>query len=131
VTSARAAALRAAYEGGLADPDRHAALLHPEVEWQTNWPGLAPAVYGVEGVRRWAEEFQGPWEWVRFDVREVIEVDEETVFVWNHAQARGQDSGVHVEMDVYDVLTFRDGRIVLRRTWPDRAPAVATAGIES
>jgi ketosteroid isomerase-like protein len=67
---------------------------------------------------------------VRFDVREVIEVDEETVFVWNHAHARGKGSGVDAEMDIYDVLTFRDGRIVLRRTWPDRAPAVATAGIE-
>jgi ketosteroid isomerase-like protein len=33
-------------------------------------------------------------------------------------------------MDVYDVLTFRDGRIALRRTWPDRASAVAAAGIE-
>jgi ketosteroid isomerase-like protein len=130
VTSPRAAALKAAYEGDLADFDQHAAILHPEVEWHTNWPGLAPAVRGIEGVRRWAEEFQGHWERVRFDVREVIEVDEETVFVWNRTYARGKDSGVDVEMDVYDVLTFRDGRIALRRTWPDRASAVAAAGIE-
>jgi ketosteroid isomerase-like protein len=130
VTSTRAVALKAAYEAGLADFDQHVAILHPEVEWQTNWPGLAPAVHGVEGVRRWAEEFLAPWEWVRFDVREVIEVDEETVFVWNHALARGKESGVDVEMDVYDVLTFRDGQVALRRTWPDRAPALATAGIE-
>ena len=131
MTSARAAALKAVYESGLADFEQHAAaILHPEVEWQTNWPGLGPAVYGVEGVRRWAEEFLGHWEWVRFDVREVIEVDDETVFVWSHAHARGKGSGVDIEMDIYDVLTFRDGRIALRRTWPDRAPAVATAGIE-
>ena len=32
-------------------------------------------------------------------------------------------------MDIYNVLTFRDGRIALRRTWPDRAPAATTAGI--
>lgn len=130
MTSTRAEALKAAYEDGLADFDQHTAILHPEVEWQTNWPGLAPAVHGVEGLRRWVEAFLDPWEWVRFDVREVIEVDEETVFVWNHANARGKGSGVDAEMDIYDVLTFRDGRIVLRRTWPDRAPAVAAAGIE-
>ncbi len=92
-------------------------------------PGLAPAVHGVEGVRRWGEEFLAPWEWAQIAVREVIEVDEETVFVWSHAQARGEGSGVVVEMDIYDVLTFRDGQIVLRRTWTDRAAAVATAGI--
>ena len=33
-------------------------------------------------------------------------------------------------MDIYDVLTFRDGRLVLRRTWPDRAPAIAALGID-
>jgi ketosteroid isomerase-like protein len=130
VTSARAAVLKAAYEGGLADFNEHTAILHPEVEWQTNWPGLAPAVHGVEGVRRWVQAFRDPWESVRFDVREVIEVDVETAFVWSRARARGKGSGVDVEMDVYDVLTFRGGRIVLRRTWPDRAPALAAAGIE-
>jgi len=126
----RPAAVRAAYEGQIAEFDQNAAILHPEVEWQTTWPGLAPAVHGVEGVRRWAEEFLAPWDWAQFDVRELIEVDEETVFVWSHARARGKGSGVVVEMDIYDVLTFRDGQIVLRRTWTDRAAAVATAGIE-
>jgi ketosteroid isomerase-like protein len=130
VTSERAATLKAAYEAGLPDFDQHTAILHPEVEWRTNWPGLAPAVHGVDGVRRWAEEFLDPWEWVRFEVREVIEVDEETAFVWSHAHARGKGSGVDAEMDIYDVLTFRGGRIVLRRTWADRASALATAGIE-
>lgn len=129
MTSKRAAALKAAYEAGLADFDEHTAILHPEVEWRTNWPGLAPAVHGVEGVRRWTEMFLDPWEWARFEVREVIEVDEEAVFVWIHAHARGKGSGVDAEMDIYDVLTFQGGRIVLRRTWADRAPAVAAAGI--
>jgi ketosteroid isomerase-like protein len=130
VTS-RPAEVRAAYEGFLADFDQNAAMLHPDVEWQTSWPGLAPAVHGVEGVRRWMVEFRAPWEWLEIDVREIIEVDEETVFVWNHLHARGKGSGVDVEVDNYDVLTFRDGQVVLRRTWPDRAMAVATAGIAS
>jgi ketosteroid isomerase-like protein len=131
VTSERAEAVKAAYEADLADFDLLAGILHPEVEFQTNWPGLAPAVYGVEGVRRFAEGFLEPWEWVQFDVREVVEVDEETVFVAAHVRGRGQGSGVEAEMDIYDVLTFRDGRLVLRRTWPDRAPAIAALGIDN
>jgi ketosteroid isomerase-like protein len=120
--------VKAAYDAGLADFDLLVGILHPEVEFQTNWPGLAPAVYGVEGVRRFAEGFLEPWEWVHFDVRDVVEVDEDTVFLAAHVRGRGKDSGVEVEMDIYDVLTFRDGRLVLRRTWPDRAPAIAALG---
>ncbi len=131
MTSELAEVVKAAYEAFLADFDLFAGILHPEVEFQTNWPGLAPAVYGIEGVRRFAEVFQEPWERVQFDVREVVEVDEETVLVTGHVRARGKGSGVEVEMDIYDVLTFRDGRIVLRRTWPDRAPAIAALGIDN
>ena len=67
---------------------------------------------------------------MRFDVREVIEVDHETVFVRMHGVAREEGSSVDVEMNAYDVLTFRDDRVVLRRSWFDRAAAVAAAGIE-
>ena len=131
VTSKLAQAVKDLYESDLADFDLLAGILDPEVEFQTNWPGLAPAVYGVEGVRRLAEGFREPWEWVQLDVREVVEVDEETVFVAAHARGRGKGSGLDVEMDIYDVLTFRDGRIVLRRTWADRAPAIAALGIDN
>jgi ketosteroid isomerase-like protein len=125
VTSARAEAVRAAYEGGWADLGSLEDVVHPEVEFQTNWPGLAPAVYGVEGVRRFVEAFLEPWESAQFDVHEVVEVDEETVFVAARFRGRGRGSGSEGEMEIYDVLTFRDGRIVLRRTWRDRAPAMA------
>ena len=131
MTSERADVLKAAYEADLADFDLFAGILHPDVEFQTNWPGLAPAVYGVEGVRRFVEAFLEPWESVQFDVREVVEVDEDTVFLAAHVRGRGKGSGVDVEMDIYDVLTFRDGRLVLRRTWPDRAPAIAALGIDN
>ena len=60
---------------------------------------------------------------------EVVDVDkEDTVFVAAHVRARGKGSGVDVEMDIYDVLSFRNGLLVLRRTWPDRAPAIAALG---
>lgn len=124
-------AVKALYEVDPVDFELLAQILHPEVEYQTNWPGLAPAVYGLEGVRRFVEGFLEPWEWVQLDVREVVEVDEETVFVAVHVRGRGKGSGVEGEMDIYDVLTFRDGGLVLRRTWPDRAPALAALGINT
>ena len=131
MTSERAEAVMAAYSSEWADFDLLAGLLHPEVEIQTNWPGLAPAVYGVEGARRWAEVWLEAWESIQFDVREVVDVDEETVFVAAHVRGRSKGMDVEVEMDIYDVLTFRDGRLALRRTWPDRAPAIAALGIDN
>lgn len=130
MTSERAELVRAAYESGWADFDAFAELLDPDVEFQTNWPGLAPGVHGVEGVRRLIEGFLEPWESVTFDVREVVEVDENTVFIAAHVRGRGTGSGVDAEMDIYDVLTYRDEKLVLRRTWPDRAPAVAALGTD-
>jgi ketosteroid isomerase-like protein len=129
--SERAEIVKAMYEADFGDFDLFAGILHPDVEFQTNWPGLAPAVHGVEGVRRFAEGFLAPWEWVQFDVHEVVEVNEETMFVAAHVRGRGKGSGADVVMDIYDVLTFRDGSLVLRRTWTDRAPAIAALGIDS
>lgn len=133
MTSARAEAVRTLYEGyatGGVDLDRYEDMVHPGIEWQTNWPGLAPAVHGIEGVRRYLEVFLDTWEWVHSDVRELVEADDDTLFIWSHIRARGGESGAEIEMDIFDVLTFRDGQIVLRRTWPDRAPAAAAAGLE-
>jgi ketosteroid isomerase-like protein len=81
-------------------------------------------------VRRYLEVFPDPWEWVRSEVREIVEVDDETVFVGTHVHVRWKESRAETEMEVFDVLTFRDGQIVLRRTWPARAPAAAAAGIQ-
>ena len=131
MTSPREAAVRATYEEDPSDfSERAEVLLHPEVEWQTNWPGFAPAVHGIEGVRQWREAISDPWERIRFDVRELIEVDEETVFVWVHGLARRTESAADVEMNAFDVLTFRDDRVLLRRSWFDRAEAIAAAGID-
>ena len=97
------------------------------MEWQTNWPGLAPAVHGVDGVLEWGFAYSEPWEEVVVEVHDVAWGTKSTVFVHFHLRARGRD-GIEVEMEVFDVLTLRDGRIVLRRTWTDRAAALEAAG---
>src|SRR5205085_8238992 len=101
-------------------------ILDPAVEWRTNWPGLAPAVYGVDGVREWGRTYSEPWEEFLVEVLEILWATPSTVFVHIRLRAEGRD-GIAVDMEIFDLLTVRDGRIVLRRTWTDREPALEAA----
>lgn len=104
-----------------------APILDPHVEWQTNWPGLQPAARGIEGVRRWLTAFMEPWESIELKLQEVSQLTENLVYLAYVLLGRGAGSGVPVEMEIHDLLTFRDGRVVLRETWTDRQSALAAA----
>jgi ketosteroid isomerase-like protein len=99
-------------------------LIHPDIVWETNWPGLAPAVYGYEGVQRFADESMAPMD-MTFTPLEVSEIDAANVLLGFHIDGRGRESGIEVEMDVWDVWSFRDGRMVRRQTFRSRDEALA------
>ena len=118
-----------AQEDVLARFERGRAMVDPDVEWHTNWPGLAPMVRGHDGVRRFLLGFVEPWTEVRSEIVELREGTDNRVFVHLRVWARGGQSGADVEMNIYDALTYRAGRLVLRRTWPEPGPALAAAGL--
>jgi ketosteroid isomerase-like protein len=104
-------------------------MLDPDVEWHTNWPGLAPMVRGHDGVRRFLLGFVEPWTELRSELVEVREGKDNCVFIHVRVYARGGQSGADVEMNIYDALTYRAGRLIVRRSWPDPEPALAAAGL--
>lgn len=109
--------------------ERGRAMLDADVEWHTNWPGLAPMVRGPDGVLRFLLGFTEPWDELRSELVELREGTDNRVFAHLRVRARGGQSGADVEMDIYDVLTYRAGLIAVRRTWPEPEPALAAAGL--
>ena len=101
----RVAAVRAAYEEDLSDiGDRPRSCCTPR--WSGRRTGrvsrrrCTASKASVTG----GKAITDPWESIRFEVRELIEVDDETMFVWIHGLAREEGSSVDVEMNAYDVL---------------------------
>jgi ketosteroid isomerase-like protein len=60
-----------------------------------------------------------------FTPLEVSEIDGANVLLGFHIDGRGRESGIEVEMDVWDVWSFRDGRMVRRQTFRSRDEALA------
>jgi ketosteroid isomerase-like protein len=98
------------------------------VEWHTLWPGLEPVYHGHDGLRRWAAEFE---EAFTDATQEILESEEAGDGVFLHVRlfGRGRGSGTPVEMEIFDVWTFRDGKLVCRRPFYERAEAEAAAGL--
>jgi ketosteroid isomerase-like protein len=101
----------------------------PDVELH-EWPtGPGAQVYrghsGVlEGVRGWFET----WEWMRIEIGDVSQIGDR-VFFTLHQRAKGKISQVEVEIESYNVHTFRDGKVVRIELFTEREPALAAAGL--
>jgi ketosteroid isomerase-like protein len=100
--------------------------LHPEIEWETRWPGLPHAYYGRDGVREWFERVMEPIE-MKMDLLDVRAVGAQVLASYR-AHGAGKSSGVPTEMPIFDLLTFRDGLIARRQTFYTEAEALEAAG---
>jgi ketosteroid isomerase-like protein len=102
--------------------------LHPDVEWETRWPGLRRFSHGREGVLEWVGQVLEPMA-MHLELLDVRPIDDERVFLSIHVTGRGRGSGAPVEMDIWDIWTLRDGMIYRRQTFYDRPEALAAAGL--
>jgi ketosteroid isomerase-like protein len=102
--------------------------LHPDVEWETRWPGLPRFFHGRKGVLEWVRRVVEPMA-MDLEMLNVRPIDAERVFLSLHATGRGRESGAPVEMDIWDIWTLHDGMIYRRQTFYDRSEAVEAAGL--
>ena len=70
-----------------------------------------------------------PWEEVRREPEEIIDLGGDRVLVLFHTTGRGKGSGIEVEGRGGDLLTIREGRLVSWLAYPDQAQALAAAGL--
>ena len=104
-------------------------FMHPEVEWRTSgrFPDLEPVYHGLEGVRRFWEDFWAPWEEVVLEPLEFrIRGNEAVIDTRFRARGRG---GIEVDITTYNRYGRRDGKVVLVETHLTRESALAAAGL--
>jgi ketosteroid isomerase-like protein len=88
------------------------------------WRGVQ---IGHDQVKRMFEAFAEPWESIRVDLDEVIEVDDR-VLDRRTATMHGR-GGIEVTTTTYYVSTFRGGKVIRIVYFENRAEALEAAGL--
>jgi ketosteroid isomerase-like protein len=104
----------------------HADVVYDLSRW--GWPE-ASLYQGRDGLVRFNEEWIGQWSEPNFHVVAVEELDERGVWLIHlDLRGTGRTSGVEVQMDVFELVRFRDGLVWRNTFFRDRAQAVEAAG---
>ncbi|MEK6272992.1 MAG: nuclear transport factor 2 family protein [Actinomycetota bacterium] len=122
--------VRGAYEAvNRGDIDGVLDLCSPDVEWQDLAGIDTSAGTGKDAVRAYFETVMEPWEEVRREAEEIIDLGGDRVLVLFHMTGRGKGNGIEVDARAGDLLTIREGRLVRWVGYPDRAKALEAAGL--
>jgi ketosteroid isomerase-like protein len=105
------------------------ATLREDVEFWTSglFPGLEPVYRGHEGMRKYWEDFRGPWKSLRIEVSHFHQ-RANLIVALGTFEAVGRD-GLTVHREVANVLTLRNGlakRITAHASW---TAALQAAGL--
>src|SRR4029450_12225709 len=80
-------------------------LCAPGIEWSDMATFDTDAVTGKEAVRAYFKMGMEPWEEIRREPEEIIDLGGDQVLVLVHATGRGRESSVEVDARVADLLT--------------------------
>jgi ketosteroid isomerase-like protein len=105
----------------------------PEVVWDMSRAGIAGlGVYqGYDELRSFFEDWFGtfPFEQWEQELDDVIDCGGEVIIALTRQRGRGAASGVNVELEYAQVITFREGKIVRTTVYTDRDEALEAAGL--
>jgi ketosteroid isomerase-like protein len=110
------------------DDERIVAHCDPEIEWHTRWPGMERVFHGWAGVKRWRAAIDEALAGLSLHMDEAIELEPDLFYLAYRLSAQGRQSGVASNMEIYDLWKLRDGKLRIRRTFGDRAEALAAVG---
>jgi len=102
-------------------------LCHPEVEWSQREQGRT--LRGREGVLEALEGWLDSFDEYRFEVLRIFDSGFDEVLVVGLEVGRGATSGAEVRSHSYELLTFRDGKIVRFRDFHDEREALKAVGV--
>ncbi|MET0761939.1 MAG: nuclear transport factor 2 family protein [Thermoleophilaceae bacterium] len=120
---------RAFPESGPTNLEALLSILDEQVEW--DYVGAFPETTtyrGPEEVREFLAEWSGAFDDFGIEAEEVIDAGE-SVIVLIHQWGRGKQTGADVESRTWQVLDFRDGKVVHCRGYASRAEAFKAAGL--
>jgi ketosteroid isomerase-like protein len=106
-------------------------LLDPEVVIDLSRNVFNPAVYrGYDGVKRYVEAVDEIWDKFEAQLEEVIDAGDAVVTA-TRISGVGRGSGVQAEMQLFQVVTVRDGRVLhITGGYRDRNEALEAAGLQ-
>jgi uncharacterized protein len=90
-----------------------------DVEWATSgvFPDFDPVYRGHDGIRRFWDTMQVAWEALEVRPTRFVEYGDR-ILIELHFRGKGRESGVEVELDWAQVLTFRGDRITRIAGYP-------------
>jgi ketosteroid isomerase-like protein len=105
-------------------------VAHPDLIIDLSRNELNPDVYrGYEGFRLWVRSVEEIWDQFTVVPDEFIDAGDH-VFVAIRISGQGKGSGVEVDMRIFNVWTFRDGKAWrLTGGYRERAEALEAAGL--
>jgi len=112
------------------DPSALRELLAPGVFWKVTEtaPDLVGTYHGIAEVQgffaRWDQAWE-EWDWEYPEMRAVGD----TVLARMHLWGRGRSSGVESENDLWQLWTFRGGKVIYYEDFPTREQALEAAGL--
>jgi ketosteroid isomerase-like protein len=103
----------------------------PDVTYEdTTLPDHVGETYhGHDGVLRATERLIEPWEWLRIELDEIVGAGDCLVSI-HRIRARARHTGIEGEAPAAYLWTFRDGKVIDFRSFPDPEQAIVAAGIE-
>ncbi len=113
-----------AYNRG--DLDAALACLAPDVVYET---GQELPARGHDEVRSMWERWESDWDAIATEPEKFVDAGDR-VLVTVHYSGRGSGSGIDLDDRLFDVYELRDGRIVHKAEFRERAEALAAAGLE-
>jgi ketosteroid isomerase-like protein len=107
----------------------------PDIEWDATDlfeanPDLVGVYRGYDGVRTYWRRWLSAWSSIRFEVEDVRGSGDHVVALIRNQHQTGRLSGIETKMPPYGlVFTFRDGKVVRWKSYPDRESALEAAGL--
>jgi ketosteroid isomerase-like protein len=113
------------------DFDAMATEWDPDVIWSTehfhDWP--ESSYRGPEGVRQFLSEWLDVWGDYEVTIDEVLAApDGRVVSLFRH-RGKGQSSGAPMDLEMANIVTIRNGRIVRFDNYDSQAEALDAAGV--
>jgi ketosteroid isomerase-like protein len=100
-----------------------------EADW-SNSRGLLSGIHrGRDEARASLKTFLEPWESLRWDPEELIELEDNRVLAVSHIRMRGRESGVEVSATGASIWTIRDGKAAAMKLYQSKAEALEAADL--
>ena len=104
--------------------------MKPDLEWGAigAFPGLADLYHGHDGIDEWMETVRSSFADFHASLERVLHDGGDEIAVVEHLRAVGRESGVEVEMRIFSVYSFADGKITGRLAFTNEDDALAAIG---